>query len=99
MSVPRHALPAQALGHAQLTVSSTAVGLPNIPERARRTVIRVLGQPINWTDYAGGTPTGTFGMPLLPEETLVFDGNPYDLKLIRASTATADADVRIAYYE
>lgn len=99
MSVPRHTLPAHALGHEQLTVSTTAVGLPNISERARRTVIRVVGQPVNWTDHPDDTPTGTFGMPLLADETLVFDGNPYDLKLIRASTATGDADVRIAYYE
>lgn len=99
MSVPRHALPAQALGHEQLTVGTSVATLPNIPDRVRRTVIRVVGQPVNWTDAPGEEPTGTFGMPLLENETLVFDGNPYDLKLIRASNATGDADVRIAYYE
>lgn len=96
--VPRHPLPANALLHEQLTVSTVAVGLPNVPERTRRVLIRVLDQPVNFTDVAGQEPTATFGMPLLKDESLVFDGNPYDFKLIRSSAATGDADVRIAYY-
>jgi hypothetical protein len=99
MAVPLHNLPAKALGHEQLTVSSTAVALPNIPERAQRTVIRTLGQSINWTDHEGGTPTDSTGMALLADEVLVYDGDPYHIRLILDSSATGDADVRVAYYE
>lgn len=98
MATPQVALPANALGHAQLTVSTTVALLPDPPSFTRRTVIRVLDQPVNWTDVAAQEPEGDFGMPLLAGETLVFDGDPNHLKLIRAAAATGDADVRIAFY-
>lgn len=97
MATPLYSLSAYALGHEQLTVGASAVALPNAPDSTRRTVIRVLGQPINWRDD-DVAPTGSTGMPLLPDETLVFDGDPSRFKVIRAASATADADVRIAYY-
>lgn len=98
MSTPIHPLPARALGHEQLTVSTAAVALQQAPENARRTVIRTLGQDINWRDD-GADPTASDGMALLADETLVFDGDPFLIRLIRASTASGDADVRVAYYE
>lgn len=88
-----------ALGHEQLTVGSTAVGLPNLPnlDRLRRVVIRNLNQPINWQDD-GNDPTSSTGFHALADEIVVYDGEFDLIKFIRASTATADADVRIAYY-
>lgn len=88
------------LGHAQVTVGLSAVGLSSIPNlsRVRRIVIRNLGQPINWRDD-GTDPTGTTGMVALKDEILVYDGDKADqFKMIRNSAATGDADVRIAYY-
>lgn len=100
--------PSEPLGHAKLTVSTSAVGLASavdssgnpltVPAGTRRVVLRILGQPVNYTDASGETPTGTFGFPLLSDETLVYDGDPSLLKLIRSASASADADVRIAYY-
>lgn len=90
--------PSNPLGHEQLTVGTSAVGLPNIPAGTRRVLLRVVNQPVNWTDFPDDPPTATFGMPLLKDESLVFDGDPENFRLIRASSATADADVRVAYY-
>lgn len=98
MATPQSPLPATALGHAQLTVSTTFTTLPDPPSRTKRTVLRILGQPVNWTDFPDDEPTASFGMPLLAGETLVFDGDPNHLKLILAAAATGDADVRIAFY-
>ena len=98
MATPQSPLPATALGHAQLTVGATAVSLPDPPARTKRTLIRIVDEPVNWTDVDGEAPTSTTGMPLLPSESLVFDGDPNHFKLIRAAEAINDADVRIAYY-
>lgn len=86
------------LGHTKLTVSSSAVGLPNLPDtkRVRRATIRVIGQPINWDDV--NAPTSTSGMPLMAGDTLVYDGDFTTFKMILDSTATGDAEVRVAYH-
>jgi hypothetical protein len=86
------------LGHFEVTVGATAVGLPNIPnpERVRRIVIRPLGEAIVFTDD-GTTPSASHGMPLLEDEILVYDGQEAeDFQMIRR--AAADADVRVIYY-
>lgn len=88
------------LGHFSLTVSTIAVGLPNLPDlsRIRRVIIRNLGQPVNWRDD-GTDPTGSTGFAALSDEIIVYDGNiPQQFKIIRASGATGDCDCRIAYY-
>jgi hypothetical protein len=90
------------LGHHQLTVSDTAVGLPEPSvslERVRRTVIRPFGADIAYRDD-GADPSGDADepeMPILDGEVLVYDGLfPMNLRLIRHISGTAD--VRIAYY-
>lgn len=100
--------PSEPLGHAKLTVSTSAVGLDQavdvggnpvtVPAGTRRVVLRTVGQPVNYTDTDGESPTAIFGFPLLADETLVYDGDPDLLQLIRSSSASGDADVRIAYY-
>lgn len=100
--------PSEPLGHAKLTISSSAVGLDAavdasgnpvaIPEGTKRVVLRVRSQPVNYTDVEGVVPTAAFGFPLLADETLVYDGDPALLLLIRDVSATADAEARIAYY-
>lgn len=97
MPTPQYTLAAHAVLHAQVTVGTIAVGLPDVPDRVRRILIRVVGQPVNWRDD-GVPPTGTTGMPLLADESLVFDADPDTFRLIRAASATANADVRVAYY-
>ncbi len=88
------------LGHTNLTVSTAAVSLPTLPalDRIRRVVIRTVDQPVNWQDD-GLDPSTTSGMYLATGDTLVYDGTRSDLlRLIRAASATSNADVRIAYY-
>ena len=87
------------LGHHRLPVSTSVVALPSLPalDRIRRVVIRTRGADIVWKD--DGTDPGSDGMPLLADETLVYDGTAADqIKLIRDPSATTDADVRVAYH-
>jgi hypothetical protein len=89
-----------ALGHGKLTVGATALGLPALPDtdRIRRVIIRTVNQPVNLRDD-GTDPTGSTGLYLAAGDTIVHDGSRPDLiKLIRAADATADADVRVAFY-
>lgn len=87
-----------ALG--QANIGTSAAGLPNLPpnwkDRVSRVVLRSIGQPINIDPL--GSPTSTTGWPLLKDEIIVFDGADLEtFKMIRASTASGDADVRIMY--
>jgi len=83
------------LGHEQITVGASAVSIPNLPADTRRFLIRVVTNSIHWRDD-GIDPDSTHGMPLLTDETLVYDSDPTNFRLIRAGAS--DADVRIAYY-
>lgn len=97
MSIPQSPLPAVALGHEKVDVGTSAVGFANVPTRVKRTMIRTLGQPINWRDD-GQDPDGSTGMTLLKDEVLIFDADPNRFKMIRTSAATGNADVRVSYY-
>lgn len=88
-------------GHFQATVGSSAVGLPGLPgdwsQRIFRVVIRVLAGDVNFRDD-GTNPSDTTGFPIKQDETLVYDGSDLSaVKLIRAASAAADADVRVWY--
>ncbi len=90
--------PATPLLHEQLTVSTIALALPNLPAEARRVYIFSKGQPLNFRDD-GVNPTAGTGYPIPADTHFVYDNTPSSsFKLIRDSTATGDADVRIAYY-
>lgn len=85
------------LGHEEVTVSTSPVGLPSLPDsmNVRRVVIRPLDADIVFTDD-GSTPSVSHGIPILESEILVYDGNPESFQMIRR--AGVDADVRVAYY-
>ena len=88
------------LGHFGLTVTSTPQVLPSLPalDRIRRVLIRTVDQPICWTDD-GTAPGPTSGMYLAAGDSLVYDGTRADqIQLVKAATATANADLRVAYY-
>lgn len=87
------------LGVYAVTVGSSAEALPSLPDlgKLRRVVVRGLGQPWEWRDD-GVDPDGSNGFHQLADEIVVFDNDFSQLKLVRASTATADVDMRIAYY-
>lgn len=96
------------LGHFQADVSTTPVSLPGLttvlaaqderPERIRRVVLRNVGQPMVWTDD-GSAPSSTHGMVAQADEVLIYDGSDLSqLQFIRAADATADVDLRVAFY-
>jgi hypothetical protein len=87
------------LGHAPITVSTVAVGLPSLPnrKRVRRATITTKNQPICWRDD-GVDPTASSGGYLSAGSTLVYDGDMELFKMILDSGATGDADVRVAYH-
>jgi hypothetical protein len=92
------AAPVTPLGHFQVTVGTSAVGLPSIPAEARRVYLTPVGAPINFRDD-GTNPTGSSGYPIPADTHFTYDVEPTaTFKMIRASTATSDADVRVAYY-
>lgn len=88
--------PARPLGHAQYTVGVAVVTI-SAPADTKRMHFRSLGSPVNFRDD-GVDPTGTSGFPILADEWLLYDSEVSDFRVIRASTATADADVRVAFY-
>ncbi len=90
--------PATPLGHVKVSVGTTAVGLPSLPSNCRRVYLTPLGQPIEFRDD-GVTPDGSNGYPIPANTHFNYDTEPSaNFLMVRSSTATADADVRIAYY-
>lgn len=90
--------PVTPLGHEQETVSTAAVGLPNLPAETRKVYIFSKGQPLNYRDD-GVAPTAGTGFPIPADTLFVYDNDTNsDFQMILDADATADADVRIAYY-
>jgi hypothetical protein len=87
---------ANPLGYAQLTVSTTAVQLSNVPAAAVGCLI-VLNATngVRWRDD-GQNPTAAVGMLLAGGGTLDYRGTPSRLRFIREGAA--DAVVNVSYY-
>lgn len=93
----------QGHGHTALTLSTTVEALPAPPDgvdwsRIRRVAIRNLAQPMDWTDAVGETPDGVNSFKSLANEIVVLDTDFQNFRMVRSPDATADADVRIAYF-
>lgn len=88
--------PVVPLGHQQVTVSSGVVTLTP-PTGTKRMHLRPLSGDINFRDD-GVDPTSSTGFPIMADEWLLYDSEVNDFRMTLASTATSDADVRIAYY-
>lgn len=88
------------LGYEELIVSGTSIGLAEVPEnqRTRRIVIQTGDQPVRWLAFPGCDPTAFYGLKLLAEDILVYDGEPDDIRFIADSTATGDAPLRVHYF-
>lgn len=86
------------VGYAQVTVSTTAVGL-TIPEGATSAVITVETDNIRWRDDATD-PTSTVGMFTMQTQSfeLVSSKSLSQFKAIRDASATADAILNISFY-
>jgi hypothetical protein len=92
------------LGHDKISLTAgvpvALSSLPNYPtdlSRLRRVVARGLAQPWEWR-ADGGTPDGGNGLRHLADEVVVFDGEFDRISFIRASSATGNPDLRIAYF-
>lgn len=85
--------PAQPLGHTEMTVSSTAAGLPTIPANAKRAVLfsRV---EFCYTDD-GSTPSITHGMVIPAGVVFIYDTEPTASFQVWSATP---GDLRVAYY-
>ena len=88
------AAPVRALGHFELTVGTTPVGLPSVPADAKRVVIYAFTNALTFTDD-GTNPSASHGMPIPADTHFVYDTDPSDAFKMRAASS---ADVRVAYY-
>lgn len=86
--------PATPLGHEEVTVDTTAVGLPNIPEDCRRVVLYSLDEEFVYCDD-GTDPDATHGMPIPSLTHFIYDTDPDENFKMWAAAAT---EIRIAYY-
>jgi hypothetical protein len=87
-------------GHQNVTVGTSPASLPTPSVgwgRVRRVVVRNLGQPIDWTND-GTTPDGETSMKSLSDDVVVLDTDFLNFRMVRSPDATADADVRVAYF-
>src|SRR6476659_5167079 len=88
--------PVRPLGHQQYTVSTTVTTITP-PSGTKRMHLRSVGQPINFRDD-GVNPSDISGFPIMADEWLLYDSEVVDFRMIRAASATNDADVRCAFY-
>jgi hypothetical protein len=86
--------PVTPLGHNKVTVGTTPVGLPNIPEGAKRVVLYSMTNLFVYRDD-GVSPSSTDGMPIPAETHFIYDTDPDENFLMWAASDTV---VRVAYY-
>lgn len=89
----------QIWDHAQVSVGTSATGLPDIPtgdvrKEIKRVIIRPVDGDIFWNGLGGNPADGT-GFPAPKMEIMVYDGN--DLESFKMAAAAGTVDVRIIY--
>ena len=88
-------------GDEQITVSSTVMGLTNLPNAARRAVIQVKTAGIYFTED-GVTPSSTNGLSAEADDILEYLDADYQtvLKNFKAIyQGTTDAKLKVTYYD
>ena len=92
-------IPRKFVGDAQVTVSSSAVGL-TVPSVARRAVIQVTGADIYFTED-GGTPSSSKGREATLDDILEYLDADYRTVLLdfRAIRQSADAILKCVFYD
>ncbi len=86
--------PVIPMGHFELTVGTTAVGLPSIPQYSRRAVIVSRTTDLTYTDD-GTDPSVTHGIVIPRNAVFTYDTYPNANFKMWCPTPS---DVRIAYY-
>ena len=87
--------PTTPLGHEEVTVGTTPVGLPAIPANAKRAVLYSVSEPFTYTDLEGDSPSSSHGMIIPAGTHFIYDTDPDEFFKMWAATNTV---VRIAYY-
>lgn len=84
-------------GDAQVTVSSTSVGLPSIPTGAQRAMIYISGADVHWSNDDTDAVTTS---PVIRADTyLNLTDHRYQLETLRfLRRTTTDATLRVNYY-
>jgi hypothetical protein len=84
----------------QLTVTTAAQGLPNIPARATRAVITVETDNVRWRDD-GTAPTSTVGNFVIATQSfeLKSSGSIAAFQVIKDANASGTPILDIAYYQ
>lgn len=85
-----------ALGYAQITDLSAAVGLPNVPALATTVIVTVEGQNVRWRDD-GTAPSATVGMLAKTTDSPLFYSGP--IRNIKFIEVTGGAKLNVAYYK
>lgn len=85
----------QPAGYVQITSLSSAVGLGTLPDGVTLTLIQAESKNVRWRDD-GTDPTAAVGMILEAGQTLVYTGNPSEIKLIEVA---ASAIVNVSFYK
>lgn len=94
----------QALHYAEGTVSSVAVGLPELESvpsgdrRIRRVLIHNRGDVVRWIADPAQDPTATYGDVLDADDILVYDGPLDDISFILDNTAVGDSTLHVHYF-
>lgn len=89
------AAPATPMGHFEVTVGTSPVGLPSIPEDCRRAVLYSIDEDFTYTDTEGDTPSSSHGMIIPAGSHFIYDTDPDEHFLMWAASNTV---VRVAYY-
>lgn len=84
-------------GYGQVTVSTTALGLPAIPSKASFAIVNITAQPVRYRDD-GVAATAGVGMPVVAGEeiALVSPKQIRDFSVIRSGGT--DAELNVVYY-
>lgn len=92
--------PGVPVGYLQMTVSTAAVGITDIPDGATRAVVTVENDTIRWRDD-GTAPTNSVGMPAVSLQSLELptSGSIANFQAIRDANATGDVLLNISFYK
>ena len=92
------------LHYAEGTVSSTAVGLPDLgavpsgDRRIRRVLIHNRGDVVRWIADPDQDPTANYGDVLDADDILVYDGPLDDISFILDNSAVGDSTLHVHYF-
>lgn len=95
VSVVRNEVP---LGFEQLAVSSTAVGLASIPEKANKAVMTVEDATLRYRDD-GTAPTATVGLKVFSAGTIILNSRSSIMAFKSIITGATNSEINVLYYE